>query len=308
MYLDKSQIEVSITIDSTKASSNPESRSMVRFNANIDWHQSHEFLKFEMPVDIHSENATYDIQFGTIQRPTHRNTTYDQEKFEVCAHKFADLSEYGYGVAIINDSKYGHAVDGNVMRLSLLRSPKNPDPSCDMHKHEINWAVYPHVGTFAESDVTQAAYAFNAPLKRERSQVTECIHFANFRSAVRSSSPSSRVKTAPATSITVSARNVILETIKRGEQDRDGKTTSIIVRLYEKFGGHARPLLKVKGLDVQKAEIVNILEDHVESLDCVKNVSEGGCEIPLEFRGFEIKTVRLTVAREDERTDNWVEL
>ena len=166
VYLDKSVIEVNISLDSAKASRDPSSRSMVRFNANIDWHQSHEFLKFELPVDIHSENATYDIQFGTIQRPTHLNTTYDQEKFEVCAHKFGDLSEYGYGVAIINDSKYGYAVDGNVMRLSLLRSPKNPDPACDMHKHEINWAVYPHVGTFAESDVTEAAYAFNAPLQR----------------------------------------------------------------------------------------------------------------------------------------------
>ena len=168
VYLDKSTIDVEITLEGVNASPAADSRGMVRFKANIDWKQSHQFLKFELPVDVHAENATYDIQFGTIQRPTHRNTSYDQAKFEVCAHKFADLSEFGYGVAIINDSKYGHAVDGNVMRLSLLRSPKNPDPGCDMHMHEINWAVYPHAGTFAESDVTQAAYAFNSPLKSER--------------------------------------------------------------------------------------------------------------------------------------------
>ena len=122
---------------------------------------------------------------------------------------------------------------------------------------------------------------------------------------VRSKSPSSAVMSS--TSITIEARNVILETIKRGEQDRDGKSLSIIVRLCEKFGGHASTKLIVKGLDVQKAEVVNILEDKIETVDCVQ-VSKGLHEIPIEFRGFEIKTVRLTVSMEEERADKWVEL
>ncbi|ORX36383.1 putative alpha-mannosidase [Kockovaella imperatae] len=306
IYLDKTQIEVEISLDGVNATSSSDSRGMVRFKAFIDWKQAHQFLKFELPVDIRSDNATYDIQFGTIQRATHRNTGWEQARFEVCAHKFGDLSEYGYGVAIINDSKYGYAVDGNVMRLSLLRSPKNPDPACDMHKHEINWAIYPHVGTFAESDVTQAANAFNAPLSlRSMTSDSASIH------TLVSGTP-----------ITIQgARNVFLETIKRGEQDRDGKSDSIIVRLYEKLGGQGRSTLVVDpSLNVEKAELVNILEDNLENLEHVQSSKNGGAtEIPLQFRPYEIKTVRLTLgpssnvrggARKDTsiQADGWIEL
>lgn len=85
----------------------------------------------------------------------------------MCGHKFADLSEFGYGVAILNDCKYGYATEGNVMRLSLLRAPTEPDPECDMGSHEFSFAIYPHKGTFAESDVPVVAAAFNAPMRRE---------------------------------------------------------------------------------------------------------------------------------------------
>lgn len=107
----------------------------------------------ELPVDIHAMDATYETQFGTVGRPTHRNTSWDQAKFEVCAHRFADLSEFGYGVALINDCKYGYGIEGQTIRLSLLRSPTAPDAEQDQGLHQFSFAIVPHVGTFAQSCV-----------------------------------------------------------------------------------------------------------------------------------------------------------
>jgi alpha-mannosidase len=108
--------------------------------------------------------ATYEIQYGAIQRPNHYNTTLDSARFEVCGHKFADLSDAGYGVALLNDCKYGYATHGKAQRLSLLRSPKGPDAHADMGHHTFKYAIYPHTGHFHASDVVQQAYEFNVPL------------------------------------------------------------------------------------------------------------------------------------------------
>lgn len=100
--------------------------------SEVEWHEKWKFLKVEFPVDITNTEASYETQYGIIRRPTHYNTSWDMAKFEVCCHKWADLSENGYGVSILNDSKYGFATCGNMMRLSLLRSPKAPDAHADM--------------------------------------------------------------------------------------------------------------------------------------------------------------------------------
>lgn len=215
-----------ISVDAIKGSLKSNARSLIRFDTKADWHEKHRFLKFELPMDIHNDMATYDTQFGTLQRPTHRNTSWDAAKFEVCGHKFADLSEYGYGVAIINDCKYGYATEGNVMRLSLLRGPTMPDEETDMGKHEFSFAIYPHEGTFTESDVSQVAYAFNAPM-----------HLRLGSGASAKGSPFS----------VHGARNVVLETIKRGEDDvhSSGKDKTLILRLFEQYGGHAKASLNV---------------------------------------------------------------
>ncbi|GMK54493.1 hypothetical protein CspeluHIS016_0110790 [Cutaneotrichosporon spelunceum] len=277
-----SDIEFDVSLDAVPASTMADARSMVRFDAHISWHQKHEFLKFELPLDIHNDVATYDTQFGTLTRPTHRNTSWDAAKFEVCAHKFADLSEYGYGVAIINDCKYGYAVDGNVMRLSLLRGPTMPDPDCDMGKHEFSFAIYPHVGTYIESDVTPVAVAFNAPMRPRLGSASTALTFMGNPFRIEN------------------ARNVFLETVKRGEDDvhAEGEEQTLILRLFEQFGGHANAVLQITGLAVAKAELVNIMEDHMEDLKVSSagpNSSSDDSEIKLRFRGYEIKTVRLTL-------------
>ena len=131
--------------------------SLVRFDCKVDWHERHRFLKFAAPVDIRSDSASYDTQFGFINRPTHRNTTWDRAKFEVCGHKYADLSGYGYGVALLNDCKYGYAVEGNVLRLSLLRGATYPDPQQDQGEHTFAFAIMPHAGHFIQSEVQHVA-------------------------------------------------------------------------------------------------------------------------------------------------------
>lgn len=134
------------------------------FETEVDWNENRRFLKVEFPTTVSNAQATFETQFGHLQRPTHRNTSWDWAKFEVCAHKWADLSEYGFGVALLNDCKYGYAVEGKVMRLSLLRSPKCPDATCDIGHHSFVYSIMPHSGSFQASNVIREAYNLNVPL------------------------------------------------------------------------------------------------------------------------------------------------
>ncbi|MBN3307873.1 MA2C1 mannosidase, partial [Amia calva] len=118
----------------------------VKFQTQVDWAESHKFLKVEFPVRVRSASATYEIQFGHLERPTHRNTSWDWARFEVWGHKWADLSEHGFGVAVLNDCKYGYSAYKNTLTLSLLRAPKAPDANADMGKHQFTYAVMPHAG------------------------------------------------------------------------------------------------------------------------------------------------------------------
>ena len=114
-----------------------------------------------LPTEVRSPYATYGTQFGVVQRPTHRNTLQDQAKFEACAHGFTDFSEANYGVAMISRDKYGSTVEGNTMRLSLLRAPTSPDPETDQGEHRISFGILPHTGSFGQSGVYLEAMKFN---------------------------------------------------------------------------------------------------------------------------------------------------
>lgn len=134
------------------------------FETEVDWNENRQLLKVEFAWDILTDHVNYECQYGYVQRPTHYNTSWDSAKFEVVAQKFADISEYGYGVALLNDCKYGYSAHRNVVRLSLLRSPKAPDSNCDVGHHSFKYAVYPHEHHFLQSDVVREAYNFNSPL------------------------------------------------------------------------------------------------------------------------------------------------
>lgn len=125
---EQSWVRTTISLTSVEAGK----RAMLEMDAEVEWREKMQFLKVEFPVDVVNTQASYETQFGIVRRPTHYNTSWDMAKFEVCCHKWADLSEAGYGVSILNDSKYGFATQGNVMRLSLLRAPKAPDAHADM--------------------------------------------------------------------------------------------------------------------------------------------------------------------------------
>ena len=119
-------------------------------------------LKGAFPVNVNWTRATYEIQFGSVERPTHQNTSWDMAQFEVCAQKWIDLSEGDHGVALLNDCKYGHDVKGNTMRLSLLRAPKAPDPQCDMGRHRFTYVLMPHFGPLQYAGVVPSTNATTA--------------------------------------------------------------------------------------------------------------------------------------------------
>ncbi|KAM7337898.1 hypothetical protein ACRRTK_004017 [Alexandromys fortis] len=138
--------------------------SYVRFHTEVHWHEAHKFLKVEFPARIRSPQATYEIQFGHLQRPTHYNTSWDWARYEVWAQRWIDLSECDFGLALLNNCKYGASVRGNVLSLSLLCAPKAPDVTADMGRHEFTYALMPHKGSFQEAGVIHAAYNLDFPL------------------------------------------------------------------------------------------------------------------------------------------------
>ncbi|MEM9796124.1 MAG: glycoside hydrolase family 38 C-terminal domain-containing protein [Pseudomonadota bacterium] len=136
----------------------------IDFDTKVDWHESHILLKAAFPVSVFAPVATYEIQWGSIERRTHRNTSWDYAKFEVPAQKWADLSEGDYGVALLNDCKYGYDVKGDVIRLTLIKSATSPDPEADQGFHHFTYALLPHGQTWRE-DVMREAHALNAPAR-----------------------------------------------------------------------------------------------------------------------------------------------
>ncbi|WYZ46565.1 hypothetical protein EsH8_IX_000790 [Colletotrichum jinshuiense] len=266
---------IKTTISLSAAFDDEESQSYLECTAVVDWHETMKFLKVEFPVDVRHHEASYDTQFGIIRRPTHYNTSWDMAKFEVCCHKYADLSEYGYGVSILNDSKYGFSTLGNTMRLSLLRSPKAPDDKADMGKHTIRWAILPHQGPLGPETV-RASFNFNNPLK------------------VVSVSPSSPLSTCPITLI--GDQNLVMDTIKRGEDDEDisqgGFPTrsdrSIIVRVYESLGGRGKGTVKTHW-QLKSVHKTNLLEDDEDE------VPLGGNNFEVDLGPFQLQTYRLVV-------------
>lgn len=130
----------------------------------IDWRERPVLLRALFPLNVHARHATFETMYGAHERPTHRNTSWDAARFEVSAHRWADLSEPGYGVALLNDGRYGHSAHGNVLGLSLVRSPLYPDPTADLGRHRFAYALYPHVRDWTEAGVVEEAFALNSPL------------------------------------------------------------------------------------------------------------------------------------------------
>jgi len=237
----------------------------IDFATEIDWHEDHKFLKVAFPVNVHAPRATYEIQYGHIERPTHYNTSWDMARFEVCAQKWADLSESGYGVGLLNDCKHGYDIHDNVMRLSLLRAPNAPDPMADRGRHEFTYALLPHGGDLRKAGVIEQACALNMPL--------HVLETEPHKGAL----PNSR------SFFEVDRAGVLIEAVKHAEHEE-----SVIVRLYEAYGSRG-PATLITTLPVKHAFYADLMERSDSPVECA------GGRINFTVKPFEIVTFKLVL-------------
>jgi alpha-mannosidase len=237
----------------------------LEFATEVDWHERHKFLKVAFPVSVHANRATYEIQFGHLERPTHANTSWDAARFEVCAQRWADLSEPGYGVALLNDCKYGHDIRGSVMRLSLLRAPAWPDPETDQGAHRFSYALFPHPGDLRSAGVIAEAEAFNLPLVVVGGSSDGT---SSGGSVVRADRP-----------------NVTVEAVKQADRDH-----AVIVRLTEAFGARG-PVRLTTAFPLASVMRVDLLERDREPVVFDER------SVDLDLRPFELVTLKLVPRR-----------
>lgn len=234
----------------------------IDFDTWIDWHEQHILLKAAFPVNVMSPAATFDVQWGNVQRPTHRNTSWDWARFETCAQKWADLSEGNYGVALLNDCKYGYDIQDSVIRLTLLKSATNPDPNADQGEHLMTYSLLPHTGDW-RAEVPPAAYDLNDPL------------------ILRRINGGAAGTTALRSLVSVSPANVIIETIKLAE-DNNG----LIVRMYENQRNRGKVTVET-GFALAEVYQCNLLEANEMTLPFQNT------QIQIDVTPYQIISLRL---------------
>ena len=235
----------------------------LEIETDIDWHESQKLLKAAFPVDVHSPRASFEVQYGHLERATHANTPWEAAKYEVCAHTWADLSEAGFGVAVLNDCKYGHDVRGNVIRLTLLRSPTWPDPVADQGHHHFVYAVMPHAGDLVAGGVVAAAHGLNSPLQVRTLPPAPAGSYDD-GGAAGAGAPGATLAPAAASVVEVDDPDVVVSAVKRAD-DGDGS----VVRLYEAAGGHRRVRIRCclpgpNGMQALIGSRVDLLERPLE--------------------------------------------
>ena len=233
----------------------------IDFKTHVDWKEPHLMLKAHFPADVFYNAAQFDIQYGNVTRATHKNTSWDVARFEVCAHKWADVSEADYGAALLNDCKYGYSVDENSIALTLLKGATDPDPTADQTAHDFTYAFLPHEGGWREANVPAAGYAFNIPVTEEKGSGAPGEAEASF---ARLNKP-----------------GIMIETVKKALH---GEGT--IIRMYECFGARTRAELTLAAAP-KKACFTSLMEDDEAEARFDAN------KLAMEFKPYEIKTLRV---------------
>ncbi|MGA9968030.1 MAG: glycoside hydrolase family 38 C-terminal domain-containing protein [Terriglobales bacterium] len=231
-----------------------------------DWHEKHILLKVAFPLSAHGDNATFEIPYGSIERPTTRNTAAEQAKFEVPAQRWADLSDTKHGFSLLNDSKYGYDVKGNVLRLSLLRSPEWPDPHADEGHHEFTYSLYPHAGTWRDAQTVRRGYELNYKLLAIRSQKHDGTLPAEY----------SFVK--------IESDNVVLTAVKKSEDD-----DSLVLRFYEWAGKEVDVKLQLPA-GAQSTSETDLMERSIADLAVHDGI------VTVHTKPYEIKTLKVRFA------------
>ena len=228
----------------------------IDFQTMVDWKEKHKMLRVHFPVSVRSEQATFDIQYGYVKRNSHTNTSWDKAKFEVVGHKYADLSDHDYGVALMNDCKYGYMVHDNLLDLNLLRSPSNPDPDADMGEHTFTYSLLPHKQDLIRSSVITESTCLNR----------EPLMFEGVYSKVE-------------IPLSLSGEGLELTVLKKAE-----KEDFWVARIVETHGRNSEGLLKMCG-EVTECNIIE-WENFSGSVD-VEN------QLSLIFSPFEIRTYKI---------------
>lgn len=233
----------------------------IDFQTYVDWKEHQTLLKAHFPVAVHTDEATFDIQFGNLTRKTHTNTSWDVARFESCGQKWIDLSEGHYGVSLLNDCKYGHSVKDSNMAVTLIKSGTEPNPVTDQEEHVFTYSLYPHAENWRAAGTVAEAYKLNQPLLAR----VDAGNDGKERDSL----------------VSVDAGNVILETVKRSE---DG--SGIILRMYESENAYTKARVTVNR-DFEKAYICNLLEEVQTQAKAEGNVIE------LTLKPYEIVTVKI---------------
>ena len=240
----------------------------VDVHMQADWHEQHILLKVAFPVSVHSDKATFDIPYGSVERPTTRNTPAEKAQFEVPALRWADISDASHGFSLLNDSKYGYDAKDNVLRLSLLRAPTWPDPETDQGQHEFTYSLYPHGGTWREAMTVHQGYELNYPLMA----VTTTQHPGALP--------------AEKSFFGAAEDNVVITAIKKDADD-----SSIIVRFYEWEGKTGDIHIHLPQLAIAATE-TNLMEAPAHEL----SLTSDGTVVVVPTKAYEIKTVRVQFA------------
>lgn len=231
----------------------------IDFETRIDWKEHQTLLKVHFPVEVHTDEATFDIQFGNVVRKTHSNTSWDEARFESCGQKWIDISEGHYGVSMLNNCKYGHSVKDSDMALTLIKSGIEPNKTADQEEHEFTYSIYPHSEGWRMGGTVEEAYKLNQPLLVKTE--TKFVKEYSFASVLHS--------------------NVIIETVKRAE---DGN--GIIIRMYESENAYTKTKLTVH-TDFTEVYICNLLEEEIDRAHTEGNV------IDVTLKPYEVVTVKI---------------
>lgn len=226
------------------------------FETQVDWRELHRLLKTAFPVAVHAENGINEIQFGYIERPTHRSRPYDQERFEVCNHRYSALCDGSHGAAVLNDCKYGISMNGNSLELTLLTASASPEMRADNRAHRFTYAFTAWEGSFADCDVVRQGYELNVE-------------------------PVTAPGTRDFSLLSIDRENVFADTLKPAE---DG-SGDLILRLCE-----AKKAAVTAQVRLNQGPFRAYACDMLENIQEELSVEEG--RLALDFRAFEIKTIR----------------
>lgn len=222
-------------------------------NNHIKWNESYKFLKAAFYPDIRTDFVNCNIQFGNLKRSVKKNNHFELAQIEICSHKYIDLSEGNYGVALLNNCKYGYHIEGNELMMSILRSPNYPGINADKGEHDFKFAIYPHTGCFENSDVVEQSYIYN-------SNKYDGYNIPKF--------------------IEVESDSAVIESIKKAEE-----SNAVIIRLYESKGVHSTCELKVN-FDFARVFETTINEQEIQQMNLISNC------IKTDLKPYEIKTIK----------------